>query len=225
LHSFGCLQYERNVESAKASLVAYNLRLPGQYYDVETGKHYNYFRDYDPAVGRYVEGDPLGAVPLLTPRGRLNDLYAYVGSAPLGRRDQFGLCPCPGGTWDQDAGDWQASGSFGGYGSMGRVNFTCRTTGTKCTGKQVCIGGGLTFGAGVTFNVSGTAHGANDSNDLSGWGPPQGGGGAGAFGGQGGYDGSGGSLGVGPGFGGGIILYMRCNTFELKCDCPCQGAK
>jgi RHS repeat-associated protein len=34
--------------------------LPGQYYDVETGKHYNYFRDYDPSIGLYVESDPIG---------------------------------------------------------------------------------------------------------------------------------------------------------------------
>jgi len=39
---------------------AYNLRFPGQYYDSETGKHYNYFRDYDPSIGRYVESDPRG---------------------------------------------------------------------------------------------------------------------------------------------------------------------
>ena len=31
----------------------YGLRFPGQYYDAETGTHYNNFRDYDPAVGRY----------------------------------------------------------------------------------------------------------------------------------------------------------------------------
>jgi RHS repeat-associated protein len=38
----------------------YNLRMPGQYYDAETGLSYNYFRDYDPATGRYVESDPIG---------------------------------------------------------------------------------------------------------------------------------------------------------------------
>ena len=32
-----------------------NLRFPGQYLDTESGLHYNYFRDYDPATGRYVE--------------------------------------------------------------------------------------------------------------------------------------------------------------------------
>jgi len=36
------------------------LRLPGQRYDKETGLHYNYFRDYDPSVGRYGESDPTG---------------------------------------------------------------------------------------------------------------------------------------------------------------------
>jgi RHS repeat-associated protein len=39
---------------------AYNLRLPGQYHDAETGNFYNYFRDYDPRVGRYLESDPIG---------------------------------------------------------------------------------------------------------------------------------------------------------------------
>jgi uncharacterized protein RhaS with RHS repeats len=29
------------------------LRLPGQYFDTETGLHYNYFRDQDPSLGRY----------------------------------------------------------------------------------------------------------------------------------------------------------------------------
>jgi RHS repeat-associated protein len=41
----------------------YNLRLPGQYAQSETGLNYNYFRDYDPASGRYVEIDPQGLEP------------------------------------------------------------------------------------------------------------------------------------------------------------------
>jgi RHS repeat-associated protein len=38
----------------------YNLCHPGQYYDAETGLNYNYFGDYDPQTGRYVESDPIG---------------------------------------------------------------------------------------------------------------------------------------------------------------------
>jgi RHS repeat-associated protein len=39
---------------------AYELRFPGQYFDHPTKLHYNYFRDYDPRLGRYIESDPIG---------------------------------------------------------------------------------------------------------------------------------------------------------------------
>ena len=47
--------------SGSYSWFVYSLRLPGQYYDVETGLNYNYHRDYDPGTSRYVEGYPLGS--------------------------------------------------------------------------------------------------------------------------------------------------------------------
>ncbi|WP_074996017.1 polymorphic toxin type 17 domain-containing protein [Streptomyces misionensis] len=59
------------------------LRFPGQYFDTESGLHYNYFRYYDPEVARYVSPDPLGldAAP---------DHHAYV-DAPLLLVDPLGL--------------------------------------------------------------------------------------------------------------------------------------
>jgi RHS repeat-associated protein len=62
----------------------YNLRFPGQLYMPETGLNYNYFRDYDPQVGRYVESDLIGLT------GGVNT-YGYVGGNPISRRDPFGL--------------------------------------------------------------------------------------------------------------------------------------
>ena len=47
--------------------------------------HYNYFRDYDPAIGRYVESDPIGLLAGI-------NTYGYVGANAVSRRDQFGLC-------------------------------------------------------------------------------------------------------------------------------------
>ncbi|GAA2515594.1 RHS repeat-associated core domain-containing protein [Winogradskya humida] len=61
------------------------LRFPGQYFDAETGLHYNVHRYYDPATARYLSPDPLGLVPAPDPA-------AYVGN-PIADFDPLGLMP------------------------------------------------------------------------------------------------------------------------------------
>ncbi len=71
-------------EVALTGLAAMPMRFPGQYADDETGFSYNYFRDYDPSLARYVQSDPIGL------KGGMN-LYRYVAGNPLNRIDFFGL--------------------------------------------------------------------------------------------------------------------------------------
>ena len=67
-----------------SSTVEMNVRFPGQYFDQETGLHYNYFRYYDPETGRYITSDSIGL------RGSLNT-YAYVDADPINAIDPSGL--------------------------------------------------------------------------------------------------------------------------------------
>ncbi|AZS85723.1 DUF3990 domain-containing protein [Streptomyces griseoviridis] len=63
------------------------LRFPGQYYDAETGLHYNHHRYYEPGTARYLSPDPLGRTPA-------PNHHAYVKN-PLQWKDPLGLkAPC-----------------------------------------------------------------------------------------------------------------------------------
>jgi RHS repeat-associated protein len=62
----------------------YNLRYPGQLFDGESNLNYNYFRDYDPSLGRYIESDPIALL------GGTNT-YAYSIADPIGKSDPSGL--------------------------------------------------------------------------------------------------------------------------------------
>jgi RHS repeat-associated protein len=66
-------------------------RFPGQYYDAEAGLHYNYFRYYNPPIGRYLTPDPIGL------EGGIN-LFSYVANDPVNKTDIYGLLN-PKGQW------------------------------------------------------------------------------------------------------------------------------
>jgi len=73
---FGEVKVEGSVEQP--------LRFPGQYADVETGYSYNYFRDYDPTLGRYIESDPIGLEAGV-------NTFGYVMGNPVLNNDSYGL--------------------------------------------------------------------------------------------------------------------------------------
>ncbi|MFE5911367.1 putative T7SS-secreted protein [Streptomyces wedmorensis] len=63
------------------------LRFPGQYFDPETGLHYNHFRYYDPESARYLSQDPLGLTPAPNPATYIPNPHTWS--------DPLGLGPCP----------------------------------------------------------------------------------------------------------------------------------
>lgn len=84
------------------SEITNNLRFPGQYFDSETGLHNNYYRDYNPALGRYPQADPIGI------RSGTNHLYVYVADNPIMLIDPDGLAyfakrPLKGSSWKGSA--------------------------------------------------------------------------------------------------------------------------
>lgn len=89
---------------------------------IEVGTFYNYYRDYNPSTGRYVESDPIGL------RGGMNT-YGYVYGSPVLFNDALGLKP-----WD-----------FNGLGDTGVCAYYDRMySQTQCNyykvGGQICRG-------------------------------------------------------------------------------------
>ncbi|WP_407695882.1 RHS repeat-associated core domain-containing protein [Shewanella sedimentimangrovi] len=74
-----------NAILANSNEVVNPLRFPGQYFDAETGLHYNWRRYYDPTSGRYITPDPIDLA------GGPN-LYTYVDGDPINRIDPNGEC-------------------------------------------------------------------------------------------------------------------------------------
>jgi RHS repeat-associated protein len=60
------------------------MRFPGQRFDVSSGLNYNYFRDYEPSTGRYIQSDPIGL------HGGAST-FSYGMGSPLATIDLLGL--------------------------------------------------------------------------------------------------------------------------------------
>ncbi|MFD9218633.1 putative T7SS-secreted protein [Streptomyces sp. NPDC060064] len=71
---------------ATASTAYTPLRFPGQYFDPETGLHYNFFRHYDPETARYTTPDPLGLEPAPNAATYIHNPHTWA--------DPLGLGPC-----------------------------------------------------------------------------------------------------------------------------------
>ncbi|RZA27950.1 MAG: RHS repeat protein, partial [Proteobacteria bacterium] len=98
--AFGATPPNQDPDGDSTAFV-FDLRYPGQRYDSATGLNYNYFRDYDPGTGRYVESDPIGL------KGGIST-FAYVSSSPLDSSDPSGLV-----TWKGRAAGFDAYAGVG----------------------------------------------------------------------------------------------------------------
>jgi len=131
------------------STITNNLRYPGQYFDEETGLHYNWNRYYEPETGRYVSEDPIGFGA-----GDKN-LYRYVRNRPLNGIDPLGL-------YDTDDFLYDASNFLIGIGDTVSLGLTKKIRQLMDTDQYVdkcsaAYKGGEIAGALLDFYVGGVA--------------------------------------------------------------------
>jgi RHS repeat-associated protein len=178
---------------------------PGQYYDQETGLHYNYFRYYDPETGRYLTADPLGII-----EGEDLNLYRYVENNPIKWVDPYGLLTFSGG--------FGGSFQYGGVGASASGTLGFDTSGQICVQVTTCGRLGPGISAGATFNASIGEGNFCEGNSLSGGLFAEGG--AGPFGGgsiDAGAGGASGSFNFKGGYGGGASGGAEACITRTKC--------
>jgi RHS repeat-associated protein len=146
---------QANEDPSGLGSFAFDLRFPGQTHDAETSTNYNYFRDYDPSIGRYVESDPIGL------EGGIN-VYEYAGGNSLfwidpdGRRFEPGADLNPAYRWHPEPGDKYP----------GKLNGQCLLI---CLALKMTLGIGLSEGAGATTGPL-TSLGQSKIAGVIGWG-------------------------------------------------------
>ena len=140
-----------NDEYASSNVVPINkttcpIRFPGQYYDEESGLHYNRHRYYDPETGQYLSPDPLGLAGGVRPQGYVHNPngwldplglanYARVDNGTLYIKNKFE----PGSAEDlelrQHVADWNAQLEAAGPMTRQRVTPEMRAEADKATAK------------------------------------------------------------------------------------------
>ncbi|MEQ3696658.1 MAG: RHS repeat-associated core domain-containing protein [Pseudomonadales bacterium] len=110
-----------------------HVKFPGQYDIIGNGLYYNYHRDYDPSIGRYLQSDPIGNA------GGVNT-YAYTSGNPVMMVDPLGLAEWCGdlkmmnwGYYGLAAGAWEAQV----FSPMGNGNYK------RATLQGISLGFGL----------------------------------------------------------------------------------
>ncbi len=127
-------------------------RFPGQWFQLESGLHYNWHRHYDPTLGRYTQPDPLGFVDGPS-------VYGYAKSGPVGYIDRDGRLVLFGGggaTWSVGPG---FTGVTGVAYEVGSGTTTSYTSGGTAWGYEASAGGTIGFYTGDLGGFSGLTYG------------------------------------------------------------------